>query len=162
MSNNFKDKSSTQEVSTNSYSPKTTPLIRWVWFILLLAGVGLFSESLFQKFMLPEIQVEMTSKGNQVNRDFHQLYLDGKIPNFFFRLKSINWTYYDKELKVQIPNDSLPFKTSPNGSYDLNIDAFSSSQENIKNAILQLNVIDLKSGNKIFELSRNYEIQIKK
>ncbi len=79
--------------------------------------------------------------------------------DYIFQLKNIKWSYHDKELKTQIPTETFPFKTTLGGQYNLDIDAFSSKKESSKIVILQLNLIEIKSGDKVWELSRNYEIQ---
>jgi hypothetical protein len=156
-SNQKKDKNTKKQDATNS--PQTT---KWILFLLLLTGVGLLSESLYEKFIPSVTQIEMQSQSHFVSRDLYEMYKKGEIPKYFFQLKNIKWSYYDEELKKQIPMESIPFKTSMAGAYNLEIDAFSSSKKTSKIAVLQMNLIEVKSGNKIWELSRNYEIPLSK
>ena len=104
------------------------------------------------------MQSQSQFENHFVSRDLHEMYRKGQIPKHFFNLKSIKWSYYDSELKTQIPEEVLPFKASSTGAYNLEIDAFSSPKKTSKIAVLQMNLIEVKTGNKIWELSRNYEI----
>lgn len=134
---------------------------RWILFILLITGVGLFSEALYQKSipLIDHIDLRSKTPTHFVTRDLSTLSNTGKLPKYFFQLKNIKWSYYDEELKQQIPVESLPFKTTSNGLYNLEVDAFSSSQKTPKVTIIQMSLIEIKSGNKVWELSRNYEIK---
>lgn len=131
---------------------------KWIFFLLLIAGIGFLSESLYQNFVPSIEQIEMNSQSHFVSRDLYQMYKKGQVPKYFFQLKKIKWSYYDEELKLQIPEESIPFKTVLNGLYSLEVDAFSSPQDDSKIAILQMSLIEIQSGNKVWELSRNYEI----
>ena len=146
------------KITSKDRSQKTNPT-KWILFILLITGIGLLSESLYQNFIPSVEQIEMHSQSHFVSRDFYRLYKKGEIPKYFFQLKNIKWSYHDDELKDQIPEESIPFKTSIGGLYNLEVDAFSSIQKNSKIAVLQMNLIEVKTGNKIWELSRNYEIR---
>ena len=155
--NNKKDLVSSP--NTKDENQNTGQLGKWFFFILLVAGIALLSESLYERSTPPVVQMEMQSQSHFVSRDLYDLYKKGQIPKFFFNLRSIKWSYYDDELRKQIPEEVLPFKATSNGAYNLEVDAFSSQKTNSKIAILQMNLIEIKSGNKIWELSRNYEIQ---
>jgi hypothetical protein len=136
--------------------------IKWMLLLVFLAGAGLISESIYENFFPSVNQIEMGSKNHFVSVDFYELYKQGKIPKFFFQIKKIKWNYIDQSLKDEIPELSLPFKEKPYGLYNLEVEAFSSSHEKIKIAVLQMSLIEIKSGNKIWELSRSYEIKNEK
>lgn len=137
---------------------KSHQITKWILFILLVTGMGLLSESLYEKFIPSIDQIEMHSQSHFVSRDLYEMYKKGQLPKYFFKLKNIKWSYYDDNLKNQIPENSIPFKTSASGTYNLEIDAFSSLQKESKITVLQMSLIEIESGNKIWELSRNYEI----
>jgi hypothetical protein len=163
MSEKNKDqKKIEQNVKQETHEKPESSATRWIFFILLVAGIGLLSESLYQKFIPSVDQIEMQSQSHFVSRDFYEMYKKGQVPKYFFQLRNIKWSYYDEELKSQIPQESLPFKTSTGGAYNLEVDAFSSPQKTSKIAVLQMSLIEVKTGNKVWELSRNYEIQNKK
>lgn len=103
--------------------------------------------------------IDLSSSSHFVSQDFVSLYKAGKIPNSFLDLNSINIIYRDEQLKKLIPTQALPFRTTSKGRYKLEIEAFSAPDEKFKVVVLQLNLFDSKSGNKIFELSRNYEVK---
>ena len=137
-------------------------LTNWILFLLLVTGVGLLAESFYQN-SVPSVQhTEMQSQRHFVSRDLHQLYKKGQIPKYFFQLKNIKWSYHDEDLRKDIPEESIPFKATASGLYNLEIDAFSSQQKTSKIAVIQMNLIEVKTGNKIWELSRNYEIDTSK
>lgn len=133
--------------------------IKWILFTFLIAGLGLLSESIYEKFIPSVDQIEMQSQNHFVSKDLYEMYKKGQIPKSFFQLKDIKWSYYDETLKTQIPPESIPFKTSVGGIYKLEVDAFSTPSNNMKIAIIQMNLIEIKSGNKVWELSRNYEVK---
>lgn len=161
MPSENKIKQGTSEPIKQSAKTPSQP-IKWILFLLLLTGIGLLSESVYQKFVPSVEQIEMQSQSHFVSRDLYAMYKKGQIPKYFFQLKNIKWSYYDEDLRTEIPEGSIPFKTSIRGAYNLEIDAFSSPQKSSKIAVLQMSLIEIKSGNKIWELSRNYEIKSKK
>ncbi len=137
-------------------------LTKWILFLLLVTGVGLLAESFYQN-SVPSVQhIEMQSQSHFVSRDLHQLHKQGQIPKYFFQLKNIKWSYHDEDLRKDIPEESIPFKANASGLYNLEVDAFSSQQKTSKIAVIQMNLIEVKTGNKIWELSRNYEIDTSK
>ncbi len=148
-------------LSESSLAPETkkSRLTKWILFILLVTGIGLLSESFYQNSVPSIQQIEMQSQSHFVSRDFHQLNKKGQIPKYFFQIRNIKWSYHDQDLKKDIPEESIPFRATASGLYNLEIDAFSSQQKTSKIAVIQMNLIDIKTGNKIWELSRNYEIE---
>ncbi len=155
--NDFQKNDSKNNDSSNKASQPQ--VIKWILFTFLIAGLGLLSESVYEQFIPSVSQIEMQSQNHFVSKDLYEMYKKGQIPKSFFQLKDIKWSYYDETLKTQIPPESIPFKTSAGGIYKLEVDAFSAPSENMKIAIIQMNLIEIKSGNKVWELSRNYEIK---
>lgn len=151
---NTKSKLETSGSGTSQSQP-----IKWILFTFLIAGLGLLSESVYEKFIPSVEQIEMQSQNHFVSKDLYEMYKKGQIPKSFFQLKDIKWSYYDETLKTQIPPESIPFKTSVGGVYKLEIDAFSAPRDDMKIAIIQMNLIEIKTGNKVWELSRNYEVK---
>ena len=153
-----KEKTTSQESPTSQKSQAT----KWIFFFLMMAGLGLLGQFFYEKNEPATAHLEMQSQSqfenHFVSRDLYEMYRKGQIPKHFFNLKSIKWSYYDNELKTQIPEEVLPFKATNSGAYNLEIDAFSSSKKTSKIAVLQMNLIEVKTGNKVWELSRNYEI----
>ncbi len=148
-------------MSPEKYS-RSNPIIKFLVVLMFASGLSLLGFSLYQKLVPNADSIQMSSQSHFVSRDIYSLYKKGKIPRYFFQLKSIKWTYYDKDLKKVIPQNSLPFKISPNGQFSLEVDAFSAPQENSKAVVLQMNLFDNKTKNKIFEMSRNYEVEMPK
>jgi hypothetical protein len=146
-----------QKVTSSNNSTKA------ILLLLFCAGITLLGDAIYENFQINTKKdtnhLELLSQDHFVSRDMYELDKSGKIPSSFFHLKNIKWSYYDTDLQKQIPEKSLPFKTSPDGDYDLEVDAFSSPQKTGKIVILQMSLIDDRTKNKIFELSRNYEIK---
>ncbi len=157
--NQSSEKGNNCDARNHHESTDQSHLIKWILFTFLIAGIGLLSESIYESFMPSVDQIEMQSLNHFVSKDLYETYKEGLIPKSFFQLREITWSYYDDDLKMKIPPESIPFKTSAGGLYKLEVDAFSSQKEDTKIAILQMNLIEIKSGNKVWELSRNYEIK---
>jgi hypothetical protein len=94
--------------------------------------------------------------------DFNQLIKTGSLPRYLNSLRKIDWIYHDLSLKSLIPIESLPFRTSPQGNYKVEIDVFSADSSKSRTVILQMNFTEIVTGNKIFEISRNYEFKQQK
>lgn len=105
------------------------------------------------------LQVDQFLERHPVTEDFLILISNQHLPAELYSLREIQWNYYDPELEKLIPKSSIPFKTSDSGDFKLIIDAFSAPQKKSRISILQLNIVEIKSGNKIWELSRSYEFQ---
>lgn len=139
-------------------------LVKLLLLICFIVGLGfvatpLFNEQIAVKSKGSVNNIDLSSTNHFVSQDFISLYKAGKIPKSFLDLKSIDISYRDEQLKSLIPTQSLPFKTSKKGRYKLEVEAFSAPDEKFKVVVLQLNLFDTKNGNKIFELSRNYEVK---
>lgn len=131
--------------------------------IAFCAGIGILIQSHLGIDTVPnsEQNLDVNSSSHFVSQDFFTLNKEKKLPIVFGDLKNINLTYHDTNLKKIIPKDAIPFKTHKSGRYKLDIEAFSAPDDKSTIIVLQMNVIDTKTGNKIFELSRNYEVQKK-
>lgn len=137
-----------------------------IFFILIFGlGVGVILKSYFyethnneEKKQTQILMSQLETSKNFVTEDFKRLYKENKLPEFFLKLKKITWAYREADLKDLIPENSVPFRPINSGLYNLEIEAFSAPSEKTRVIVLQFNLFEIKSGNKVFELSRNYEI----
>ena len=93
-----------------------------------------------------------------VTRDFITLRQSKSLPHYFGKLSRMTISYHDQDLKLVIPKDVLPFQVHPQERYHLEAEAFSAPEGNKKVVILQINIFESKTKNKVYELARNYEI----
>lgn len=134
--------------------------------LVFLMGIGLLIYSSRQdvkQTKIPEIQVTeleqaLESNSHFVAVDFKFLYHQKHLPKAFLDLHQVKVIYQEDALKAVVPPQAIPFKTYPTGKHDLEIEVFSAPTKEHKIVVLQMNLIHRQSGNKIFELSRNYEV----
>lgn len=139
---------------------KQTALL--ILIVAFITGVYLLiaPSSQNKNSVLKKESLELGSNANFVTQDFVNLFKQNKLPPQFWDLNKIEFLYHDPELQKLVPPTSLPFRTKNDGKFKLEVETFSAPDENKKIIVLQLNVLDLKSKNKVYELSRNYEVDL--
>lgn len=129
--------------------------------LCLLAGLLLLTQPLWtpndNQIERPK-STEIDPSLHFVTRDFMALRQSKSLPHYFGKLAKMSIAYHDQDLKSVIPKDVLPFPIDPKERYHLEAEAFSAPEGKKKVVILQINIIESKSGNKVYELARNYEI----
>ncbi len=93
--------------------------------------------------------------------DIENLIAAGKMPDAYFSIREIEVMKTDTPESAQLLKEAQPrFMTIPQGQNRLRIflDAWEAQDIRKKGVLVQLQLVDLKSGNTIWELSRTYPL----
>lgn len=116
-------------------------------------GFALLSDSLYDSYnyraqMLAELW----------RKDIERLHSAHILPKELSNLREIEWIAPDPLAQYWSKNTELPFTPRPDGRFKLELLILSQTDDGQMIAVIQHHLIDLNSGNSIWELGRTYDL----
>ena len=143
--------------STNSQSKAVQHLWISIFFAVILSIIGIlgFSVHQFQSYM-------NLSDADKVSllwkRDIEILKREKHLPQIFDQISEFEFFHGSHRAKKWMKDLKVPFEKKQNGSYVLEILVISIDDKDFNAAVIQMDVIDKKSQNLIYELGRTYQL----
>ncbi len=93
--------------------------------------------------------------------DIQNLAKAQKLPQSWRDIRAVERTApsTDKRASRWTHEVAVPVKVNPNGNYKLDVLFVSQDESPHLKALMQMNIVDIKSGNTIWELDRTYDLK---
>ncbi len=132
-------------------------IFRYTLTAIMIIGLGmtihsLYSYWVFEQSSFPDRLLHLWSRDLEAQRR--------QVPEFWSQLKEVKWsagTKRAKEWKEKIAH-RLPIKTNASGKYTLEIILLPWMDQGQMGASIQYSVIELESGNTVWESGRTYRL----
>lgn len=111
------------------------------------------------KFRQNSNQTELANFNNNFRIYIQRLLSEKKIHSSFNSLQFIKYNFNNDYLSKKFGKFSLPVVTHPNGLYYLEVDYLSIPEHMDSKFLLQLNLIQINSNNKVWEDSEIFNIE---
>ncbi|MBL7669889.1 MAG: hypothetical protein JNM39_05335 [Bdellovibrionaceae bacterium] len=139
--------------------------IRFIGLILIV-GAGIFLTNTLKEQWTLIPKDSLTPNESQFFQDFDSLISklkkDKNLPAQFMSIQYVKYRFHSKLAVEHLGNHHLPIKTSPTGKNVLEADFISRPDSPNDHFILQLGLVEIESGNKIWENSENFKLPITK
>jgi hypothetical protein len=93
-----------------------------------------------------------------IHHDFAQLKKENKLPKEWTSIAKVEFQMNSTLAKALLGKERPHFKLSPNGTHYLEVEIIDVPDEENPGLILQSSLFDLKTGNKVFEIGRTYNM----
>ncbi|MBK7960473.1 MAG: hypothetical protein IPK04_04180 [Bdellovibrionales bacterium] len=132
--------------------------------LILIVSAGIFLTNTLKEQWTLIPKDSLTPNESQFFQDFDsyisKLKKDKKLPGQFMSIQYIKYRFHSKLALEHLSNHHLPIKTSPKGKSVLEADFISRPDSPNDHFILQLGLVEIESGNKIWESSENFKLPI--
>jgi hypothetical protein len=128
--------------------------------VLFLAGIGLHFSN-FESASLSSVSSSSSSAKlfKEWNRDLTQLKAKKQLPSGFDSIKEIRYTPMSKMSAQWISGTRIPISLNHEGKYRLSVEVDHWVEKQKAAAIINYQLIDIKSGNTVWEFGRTYPIR---
>lgn len=136
--------------------------MKYVWLALFALFVGMASYFAEELLFPTRSPFKASSSEELIYQDFKELNSKNNLPP---ELQQVSEVFFSDH-RIQKMNinwlelSKLFFPQKPEGKYELQIEAFDATDDDVKEkkdlSIFQFSLFDKKTKNKIWELSRNY------
>ncbi len=92
----------------------------------------------------------------QWRNDVEDLEASKRLPSSWFDVKELEVIGGTPETKDWLQRIQVPLKTKPGGGFHLEVLVVAWEEEGKRGALVQYNLVDIKSGNNIWELGRTF------
>jgi hypothetical protein len=130
--------------------------MKWIGIILLIAGLSCAAYFGSQRIARNPADAEVFHELWQ--KDIVQLKESKKLPEGWNSLRLVEYTPLDQETTKWIENKKPDFDLNAEGQFKLEILLDHFEDEEGKAALIEYHLIDLNSGNKVWELGRTVKI----
>ena len=128
--------------------------------VFLLASVALiiYAIGLIRKSVKFSSTVKLESLWAE---DINNLVETGKLPKYWDKIRVINKTApTGDKLAIQWSHEvSAPIQLNPTGDYKLEVFFLSQNESPHLKALVQMNMVHIKTGNSVWELDRTYDLK---
>lgn len=135
--------------------------LRFIGLILIICAGALLTNSLKEQWTLVP-RYSLNRNESQFFQDFEsyisKLKNDKNLPAQFTSIQYIKYKFHSKLASENLGSHHLPIPTSPKGTSILEADFISRPDSPNEHFILQLGLVEIESGNKIWENSENFKL----
>lgn len=141
-----------------SESPKKSNFAKRLAPLALCLGVGIVSFVLLDFYSTRNAPLYKELE-RQWHEDVETLEASGKLPKGWFAAKELEIYGGTPETKSWLKRIKIPLKSKDKGEFRLEVLVVAWEEEGIIGALVQYNLIDLKSKNMIWELGRTLTLR---
>jgi hypothetical protein len=127
-------------------------------FFFILVGIVCTIFIVYQQSIMLRTPGEIFAK--KFESDIDYLFQNNYLPKFWTELKEVNFVSTSKGSEQWLLEAKPKIHTEPNGKYSLEYVLIDDSEpdKQLTIALVQMSVIEIASGNKIWELARVYSL----
>lgn len=123
--------------------------------LCLILGFGLIR---YGAVVFPLLQTPPDRFNMFISEDLHSLSLDKRLPKEWQSLRNVVVQINDPALSQWVEKINLPLKRNPAGTTRAEVSIMRWSDSPKYGVLVQIELFDIRTKNKVFELNRNYHI----
>lgn len=125
---------------------------------LLLAALVVGAYFFFNRALTPYKESVSVRLGRAISQDLQSLKAKSSLPEQFNKVRGFELSTEGSTFKPWVDETKISFPTDPNGTFELQLFIFFFVNENRYGANVQYDLVDSKTKNTVWELTRSYNL----